>query len=302
MEKEYLGIPIYLDTNTLLDLLASMEDGFSTAKKIVSRDNDANTNDLSGEGKFGISFLNMFQIGFGGSKSVGQSHESGEEREEERIHTYGSLMNRLIKNLNESQKIKNVSNSESWDEINEFDFVILQGKFIPNPIVKSFRNIDSLFDMLIALGLDEQLPNSEQSLPPQNTGDSEAPSINFLKEMINKVISDLERENYQKYVIELKGSPELKVISYFFNEYIRDRAGVELPYGEFNLLGKVVRKIEGDESFDLLQGSVIGFSEEIINGFKEPFENMKEQGFEIPEIFTEVNAPALQVIPIAVFA
>ncbi|KAF5039378.1 hypothetical protein DSECCO2_544560 [anaerobic digester metagenome] len=301
MEREYLGSPIYLDTNTLLDLLASMEDGFSTAKKIVSRDSDMRADEILGEGKFGISFLNMFKIGFGGSKSIDHSRESGEEHEEERVHTYGSLMNRLIKNLNEAKVIKTVQDEESWENINESDFVILQGEFIPNPIVKSFKNVDSMFDMLIRMGLGDQLPTSDQA-PLQNSGDSEAPNISVLKEMINNVISDLERENYQKYVIELKRSPNMKVISYLFNEYIRDRAGVELPYGEFNLLGKVVRKIEGDESFDLLQGSVIGFSEEIINGFIKPFEDLKKQGFEIPEIFTEVNSPAIQVIPIAVFA
>ncbi len=77
----------------------------------------------------------------------------------------------------------------------------------------------------------------------------------------------MEDENFQKYVIQLKDFPENKIVSYLFNDFIRDRAGVELPYGEFQMLGKVVRKIEGDDSIDLLQGSVIGLNDEIITGF-----------------------------------
>ncbi len=53
-------------------------------------------------------------------------------------------------------------------------------------------------------------------------------------------------------MIELKGFNDHKIVSYLFNEFIRDRAGVELAYGKFRVLGKVVRKIEEDESIDLL--------------------------------------------------
>lgn len=98
METEYLGIPIYLDSNTLLDLLASMEDGFSTASKVVTRGSDSNSTEIKGEGSFGISgVFNMFKIGFKGSGERTTDHGSEEEKEEERYHTYGSLMNRLLK-------------------------------------------------------------------------------------------------------------------------------------------------------------------------------------------------------------
>ena len=103
MAENNYGIPIYLDSNTLLDLLASMEDGFSTASKIVTRDSDSKSTSIAGEGNFGISSVfNMFKIGFKGSGERRTNHESGEERQEDRYHTYGSLMNRLVKNLRSS--------------------------------------------------------------------------------------------------------------------------------------------------------------------------------------------------------
>lgn len=48
-----LKIPIYLDTNLLLDLLASLEDGFSTVSKITTN-NVENENTTKKGGDFGF--------------------------------------------------------------------------------------------------------------------------------------------------------------------------------------------------------------------------------------------------------
>ncbi|ADL59047.1 DUF6414 family protein [Methanothermobacter marburgensis] len=59
MGDAHLGIPIYLDTNALLDLLASMEDGFSTASKITTKENQSNANKISGDTSFGINVYSL---------------------------------------------------------------------------------------------------------------------------------------------------------------------------------------------------------------------------------------------------
>ncbi len=319
MEEAYLGIPIYLDTNTLLDLLASMEDGFSTASKTVTRDNQSKTTGISGEGNFGINVYSLLKLGFKGSGERKTNDESGEEREEERFHTYGSLMNRLIKNLYEVDVIKQINDEESWNNISESDFVELQGKFIPNPIVNSLTRLNNLFDMLIPFSEKKIIPpfnaldnppipggmtkNQRSDFRKQfrKNAEEQLKQMKLMKEMLDGITKDLEDENFQKYIIELKGLPDHKIVCYLFNEFIRDRAGVELPYGEFKVLGKVVRKIEGEESIDLLEGTVVGLSDEIIEGFKEPLKDMSKQ-FRIPDdIFTNVESPAIQIIPIAVF-
>lgn len=307
METEYLGIPIYLDSNTLLDLLASMEDGFSTASKIVTRDNDSKSIEVKGEGSFGISgVFNMFKIGFKGSGERTTDQSSGEEKEEERYHTYGSLMNRLLKNLSEDNIIKNVNNKETWDGVTESDFIILQGKFIPNPLANSFKIINNVFDLILGLNTEVDSANSATDLTtihnPLNVDGKQISEMGLMNNMIKRIVSDLEKEDYEKYVIELKGLPENRIVSYLFKEYIRDHSGAELPYGEFKMLGKVVRKIEGDdEGIDLLQGSALNFSEEVIEGFVDSIKTLTKDGFPIPKLFTNVNSPALQVIPVAVF-
>lgn len=318
MEENTLGIPIYLDTNTLLDLLASMEDGFSTASRTVTRNNYSKNNELSGEGNFGINVYSLLKLGFKGSGNKKTTEESGNEVEEERFHTYGSLMNRLIKNLYESDLIRRVYDELSWNEINESDFIELQGKFIPNPIVTSLNKINSLFDLLIMFSEKKLIPPYDNlDNPPipegltvkqvkefkkqlRKNAEDQLKQNKSMKEMLDGLTKDLGNENFQKYVIELKGLSNHKSVAYLFNEFIRDRAGAELPYGEFKILGKVVRKIEENESIDLLEGTVVGLSEEIIEALQEPLKDMRGD-FKIPEIFTNVKSPAIQIIPIAVF-
>lgn len=295
-----------------------MEDGFSAASKTVTRDNQSKTSGISGEGNFGINFTSLLKLGFKASGNRDTSNESTNEREEERFHTYGSLMNRLIKNLYKTNVIKEINNKESWDDINESDFIELQGKFIPNPIVHSLARINNFFELLL-------LFSEKKIIPPYNLLDN--PSVpdglsktqakqfkqNFRKDaeeqlkqnksikgLLDGLTKDLRNENYQKYIIEIKSLPEHKSVIFLFNEFIRDRSGAELPYGEFKILGKVVRKIKEDESIDLLEGTNLGLSDEMINSLKEPLKEMSGQ-FKIPEIFTTVESPAIQIIPIAVF-
>lgn len=305
METEYLGIPIYLDSNTLLDLLASMEDGFSTASKIVTRDSDSKSTEIKGEGSFGISgVFNMFKIGFKGSGARTTDQSSGAEKEEERYHTYGSLMNRLLKNLSEDDSIKNVNDEETWDNVNESDFILVQGKFIPNPLANSLKKVNGILDLILELNkkVKSEIGDNPTTISnPLDVNENDISDMEVMNGMIKSIVSDLEKEDYEKYVIELKGSSNNKIVSYLFKEYIRDRSGAELPYGEFKMLGKVVRKIEGDDNIDLLQGSALNFNEEVLKGFVDPMTSLTAEGFDIPELFTKVSSPALQVIPVAVF-
>lgn len=91
-------VPIYLDTNTLLDLLASIEDGFSVAQKVTTQSQGAESTELSGSGEFGIAaVLSLFRLDLKGAASKSKSKESAEEHQTERYHTYGSLLNKLSK-------------------------------------------------------------------------------------------------------------------------------------------------------------------------------------------------------------
>ena len=84
-----LIIPVYVDTNALLDLLASIEGGFSLVEKVTTRTASAAGSDkqLSAEAgtEFGVpNVLSMLKIRPGGSLRSTKQQESGEETEAKR--------------------------------------------------------------------------------------------------------------------------------------------------------------------------------------------------------------------------
>ncbi len=312
MSEKNLGIPIYLDTNTLLDLLASMENGFSKANKTTTKNIESNTSGTEKGGNFGINVSSIIQLGLKGTKNDQNNNEKGKEYEEERFHTYGSLMNRLIKNLNDENLIKKLD-EENWDNIKESDFVEIRGEFISNPLESSLNQTSNLFDFFIEISSNELVSqnNNENTikdlkgkernkalkeLKKQNKKQIE--EFKVYKDMVDKLTKELSDEDFQKYVIRLNDGKH-EVVCYLFNEFMRDKAGIELPFGEFKVLGKVTRKISENQSIDLLEGTTIGSNVEIIKSITDVFKNMED--FDFPEIFTKVEAPAIQIIPIAVY-
>lgn len=295
-----------------------MEDGFSSGSKTVIRDNQSQTTGISGKGNFGINVYSLFKLGLEGSKNQEETDESNREKEEGRVHTYGSLMNRLIKNLDEIDVIKKVEDEESWGKIVESDFVELKGNFIPNPIVNSLTRLNNLMNLFIKFAEKKLIPPYDnlnnppipEGIPKQKIkdykkelkrkADGDLKNMKSLVTMLEDISGDLENENYQKYIIELKGLSDHKIVTYLFSEFIRDRSGVELPNGEFKILGKVVRIVEGANSIDLLEGTAVGLSDEIIAGFVAALGDMSTK-FNLQEIFFKVKAPAIQIIPIAVY-
>ena len=302
-----------------------MENGFSATSTIETRSKETNTINSSKEGNFGINIYTLLKLGLKGSSNEGNENEKENQTTNEKSHTYGSLMNRLIQKLHEDNIIKTIENEQSWNKINESDFIELQGKFIPNPIVNSLTKINNLLDLVIRFSEQKLIPPYNNLDNPSVSEDIQIPNgisnkqfVNqfkkelrknaenqlkqnkSIKEMLEGITKDLGNENYQKYVIEPKNLPHNKILVYLFNEFIRDCVGAELPFGEFKIIGKVVRKLKPNESIDLLEGTTVGLSDEIINGLKSPLNEMSGQ-FHIPEIFTRVNFPAIQIIPIAIF-
>ncbi len=76
MTREY-AIPRYLDTAASLDILASIEDGFSMSNNVTTVSSDSKNTQLAGKAGFTIPFL---PIQFGAMGKKDKEHESSEER------------------------------------------------------------------------------------------------------------------------------------------------------------------------------------------------------------------------------
>ena len=278
-----LSVPIYLDTETLLDLMATLEDGFRTNSKFSSNNNTSNDSNTSKEGNIGFGF-NFFNIGGKISHNKNSLNSNDKSEEYTKYHTYGSLMNMLIEKLREKNILK--EDNISFNDLHESDFVLLNGKLEPNPIVDFLKNLHNIMDF--SFKTDIIIKNDVEN------------GYN----MVESFSQEFENDNYQKYLLNIKEF-DFNAFIYIFNVYIRDRVGVELPFGTYNVLGKIVRKIDSNEEINWKDGTVFGniklnFLEEFFNGLTSVngFDNV----FDLENIdSTEIKGDIIQIIPIAIF-
>ena len=314
-----LIIPIYIDTNALLDLLASVEEGFSIVEKITSRNTHSRNSDQSGGANAGTEFgipniLNLIKINLNGSFNWRQSRDAGEERASERYHTYGSLLQRLRATLLDYGMVKELNGSaEAWDGIEPHDFVELRGRFRLNPLIDSIGTIErmiGLFELFAQAQTTVSNTKANRSKPQiVSSGSSPNPfdqiSPNQMKQIrtfIRGMLEQLEKKDIRITVIDLHNTSPHRAVAYLFTEYLRDQSMTELQNKEYKLLGKVVDKVSGSsDSIDLLQGTALsGFNETIISNLVDSL-NQPNSPLKLPKIETKITAPALQVIPIAIY-
>ena len=114
----------------------------------------------------------------------------------------------------------------------------------------------------------------------------------------------------QRYLVNLSKLPNHKVIVSLFPEYLRDRVGVELPNGNFFLLGKVVSILKSDQQFSLVQNTrLAGITDKwiknlITDRFIKISETARQQDaiFNIDELKSSIEGPLIKLIPISIYA
>lgn len=303
-----LIIPIYVDTNALLDLLASIEGGFSLVEKITSRSSTTSEKNRSATVEAGTEFgvpnvLSLLKVKLGGSLSSKKGKESGEEIETERYHTYGSLLHRLREYLHAEKLVKFLGDEEQvWETIEPSNFIEIRGIVRPNPLVDSFSRIDRLIGIIqLVTGLNIGSSN-QQTGSKKGKAQSDKKQMNQMRQFMQGIISDIEKENIRTFIIDIQSPENYSAVALLYTDYLRDQTMTEIEHKEYRLLGKVVRKIEedSDESIDLLRGTGLGgIGREMLDSLFLAFNQIEDMN--LPEVKPDVFGPALEIVPIAVF-
>lgn len=306
--SDNLIVPIYVDTNALLDLLASIEGGFSLVEKVTSRTATTSEKDKSALAEAGTEFgipnvLSLLKIKLGGSLSAKSGEETGEERETERYHTYGSLLHRLRSYLKTEKIVKRLDAEEDvWQTVEASNFVEIKGIVRPNPLADSFGRIDRLigiFQLVSSFSIGSTNPPTSKKGSKKTNDKSQMTQI---RQFIKGILTDIEKENIRTFVIDMQSPEGGSAVVLLYTNYLRDQTMTEIEHKEYRLLGKVVRKIEedSDETIDLLRGTGLGgIGKDTLDNLLESFNQL--EGMNLPEVKTEVGGPALEIVPIAIF-
>lgn len=217
------------------------------------------------------------------------------------------MMNKLLSKLHEKKLVKTLDDEESWNQLRIYDFVEIQGKFKPNPPSDSLNKINKMLDLAIKIAPLDNNKNSnnnrnnrnkKNNKNNKNNNQNDIKNLKNITEMIESINNSLEKENSQKYLVEINSN--YTCILNLFNEYIRDNSGLELPYGNFKVLGKIIKKTEENKNYNLLEETPFALSDELIDALIGSLKLMNEQ-MNLPEIKKTINGRCIQIIPIAIY-
>jgi hypothetical protein len=303
-----LVIPVYLDTNVLLDLLATAEDGFAMVERVTSSTTAGQTSERHASGEFTPpTFLNLFKLGLSGRLGKTTTSGSDETTEADRTHTYGSLLHRLRRYLVTEQLLNPVDDDGAGVEVG--GFVELQGVVRPNPFTSSFSRLQKVIKFAeVAVQMAGQVQPQQQGQKGKSSGGGrpsrEAVQMKAISDFLELLTADVEREGTTTIVVETRGTPYRGVVT-LFDSFLRDRSMAELMNREFRVLGKVARHLPAgsSEQVDLLSSSGVGgMPQEMLEQLTGMIEQMAGQGMaQIGRPSMVVDPPVIELIPVAIY-
>lgn len=201
LEADDLLISVYLDTSALLDMLATIEDGFTLVERVTSGQSSGLSSERSVAGEISSpGILNFFKVGLSGKLGRTKTEGANESSEAELTHTYGSLLNRLRRYL----VVDNLVDSGSPSTYEVGSFVEFTGVVRPNPFTASFQQLQRMLGFYeIVLGMDGKHPTggtpkgggSRAQRP--SPGNAQQREMKAMTDFFEQLTRDVEREGNQ---------------------------------------------------------------------------------------------------------
>ncbi|MDX2139153.1 MAG: hypothetical protein SF123_13780 [Chloroflexota bacterium] len=335
-QSKDFAIPIYIDKEAMLDILASIEDGFSFVERVTTLQSSAsnieeNIRSLNAE----LTIPQIVKIGMNPAKSEKSTKEEGRQLEADRYHTYGSLVNKMRNRLAEERVLKVLDfKTKDLSEIELSDFVEVQGLFEPNPFGEIIRRMQKLLE-IVGESQHIQVPQNEAQIAElkaqkakiktqeqrqiidseiedlvkkKDSLKNEQMSYDILRHWLKVFSSDVFQQSHRaraSFVVHTTTGFQLKAVTWVYIDSLRDTSVSEISFRPYRLIGKVVNKINGPkDSFKLFAGTGLGgLSQEFIGKlFKNLEESInKDNTMQFPKLLTEISGPSLEILPIAIY-
>jgi len=295
-----LPAALYLNQRLVFDLLASYEGGFSQLQDIQISSGTAASSEQSAQASLGTgNVFALLGISFGLSGKKSKAETDSQIVTEQRVHTPTSLFARLRQRLKSTGLLKYPSGGADMKEVTPGDFVEMKLVLQRSPFVTTLSGFARLFPLIAAL----QEPTPQPKQAKQGSGAPKSSSAGSLKKQIDAMLDAVRGEGSEDLIG--RGAEGLTVVltaelSHFIDPTLND-----VIDGEFSVLGKVTRVVPdaNEPAISLLRKTALSmFGDQIVVQFSELFDQLSQAGIKMPLVETEIAGPALQVIPISIFA
>lgn len=136
VKKENLTIPVYLDEQIVMDLIATIDDGFSEFYTIETTKNKGIGTEVNANGQGKV--LKLFKAKMDLSHS--RENTNGTKKQESKVQTVVSMFHNLKQYLNQNDFIE-----KNNKEFKNGDFIELQGEFSINPLIDLLNTFSNFF-------------------------------------------------------------------------------------------------------------------------------------------------------------
>ena len=294
MDVNQLMIPVYINEKIVLDMLAIIEDGFSTVSQVSYSDHKENSNaqKIEAEVSTSASILSkLLKIDLKGELSHSGNCGETENTTKEKVHTNVSLLSKFRAFLTDANILKSgfdISNMKIGD------FIEVEGELQKNPLINC---MDIFVDMLRMTDIFAEKPqlNAKTQAKAQKQQQDET------MKKIKSFASELKHSGTVDFI--LSDSAGTVVLSaqeqYLSNDNISEILG-----GHFKVLGKVIAICaDKTESIDLLRKTTLSIlPHDLLADMFLCLQNEDMKQYNLPELKTEISGPAVIVIPVAIYA
>lgn len=292
--QEKLLIPVYINEKIVLDMLAVMEDGFSTVSQVSYTEHKQHENSQRLEAEISPAdsiWSKLFKIDLTGELSRSGNKEEEENVSKEKIHTNVSLLSKFRAFL----KSENILKSQfDISQMKIGDFIEVEGELQKNPLIDCMDKIADIFRMI-------EIFSSEPTLGNKTQAKQKKQQDRTITKQIQSFTSELKHSGTVDFILsDEKGTVVLSAQEqYLSNDNISEILG-----GRFKVLGKVIAVCkDSSENIDLLRKTTLSIlSDDILTDIFAAFQGDEFKQFRFPELITKIDGPAAIVIPVAIYA
>lgn len=289
-----LVIPVYLNQQIVFDLVAVLQGGIASVTKVSETAKAANDESRQIGSSFGVgeAISSLLKIDLSGKRDRKTSDESTTTQTEDRIHTPVSLFITLRSILREKKHLKDITTDATLatkfmpGDLVEFSTVLKR-----NPLLETLESFIEMMDMAYAFA------------SPQKGKGKQKSEIVEIKKRMGSLIKSLQAGDTTDLTTPPLQSGHRAVIS-LETQNLNDPTMSDLIDGTFRVVGKVTRSLTAtDEAISLNRKSAINrLPNDVLEQFKLAFQSPQLASMSFPELEWEIPGPAIQILPIAIFA
>ena len=294
VNKNGLIIPVYINEKIVLDMLAIMEDGFSTVSQVNYTEHIEKNSSKKLEAAASTSatiLSKLLKIDVSGE--ISQIGNDGKDTNvvKEKVHTNVSLLSKFRNFLIDKKILKS---ELDFSKIEVGDFIEVDGELQKNPLI-------NYMDIFVDIFRLADIFTEEPQLGSKNQAKNQKQQDSKIVKQIKSFSDELKHSGTIDFILsDEKGSVVLSAQEQnLANDNISEILG-----GHFKVLGKVIFICKDENEYiDLLRKTTLSvLSEEMLEEMFSGLKNSDTEQFNLPELVTKINGPAAIVIPVAIYA